>query len=221
MNDTLDFGLEVKALTDEGTFEGYASIFGNVDKGGDKVVPGAFVESLAEARRTGRKIKMLREHDPREPIGIWEDMAEDAKGLWGKGRLILDVPKARETHALLKAGAVDGLSIGYRTKDYEPDGNVRLLKKVDLWEVSIVTFPMNDRSKVTAVKADGAEDIIEKLRAGDRLTEREFETLVKGLGLTNSQAERAARVHLKGQGEPVEAVQSGDAFLRALLGQMA
>lgn len=221
MNDTLDFGLEVKALTDEGTFEGYASIFGNVDKGGDKVLPGAFVESLAEARRTGRKVKMLREHDPREPIGIWEDMAEDAKGLWGKGRLILDVPKARETHALLKAGAVDGLSIGYRTKDYEPDGNVRLLKKVDLWEVSIVTFPMNDRSKVTAVKADGAEDIIEKLRAGDRLTEREFETLVKGLGLTNSQAERAARVHLKGQGEPVEAVQSGDAFLRALLGQMA
>jgi HK97 family phage prohead protease len=221
MKHTMDFGLEVKNLTDEGTFEGYAATFGNVDNGGDKVLPGAFVESLAEARRTGRKIKMLREHDPREPIGVWEDMAEDARGLWGKGRLIMDVPKARETHVLLKAGALDGLSIGYRTKESEPDGPVRLLKKVDLWEVSIVTFPMNDRSKVTAVKADGAEDIIEKLRAGERLTEREFETLVKGLGLTNSQAERAARIHLKGQGEPAAAVQSGDAFLRALLGQMA
>jgi len=217
----MDFGLSIKSLTDEGAFEGYASIFNTVDNGGDKVVPGAFVESLAEGRRKGRRVKMLWDHNPREPIGVWDDMAEDAKGLWGKGRLILDVPKAREVHALLKGGAVDGLSIGYRTKESEPDGNVRLLKKVDLWEVSIVTFPMNDRTKVTAVKADGAEDIIEKLRAGDRLTEREFEALVKGLGLTNSQAERAARIHLKGQGDPADAVQSGDAYQRALLGLMA
>jgi hypothetical protein len=82
-------------------------------------------------------------------------------------------------------------------------------------------MPMNERAKLTSVKSEGLAEITEKLRAGDRLTEREFEALAKGLGLSNSQAERAARVHLKGPGEPVEAVQSGDAFLRALLGQMA
>ena len=217
----MDFGLEVKALDDAGTFEGYASIFGNVDSGGDKVMPGAFVEGLAESRRKGRTVKMLWQHDPDQPIGVWDDLAEDAKGLWGKGRLIMEVPKAREVHALAKAGAVGGLSIGYRTKEAAPEGNVRLLKKLDLFEVSMVTFPMNERAKLTAIKSEGLEDITEKLRAGDRLTEREFETLVKGLGLSNSQAERAARVHLKGPGEPVEAVQSGDDFMRALLGQMA
>jgi HK97 family phage prohead protease len=215
----MDFGLEVKSLDDGGTLEGYASTFGNVDNGGDKVMPGAFVEGLASARRYGRTVKMLWQHDPDQPIGVWEDMAEDAKGLWVKGRLVMEVPKAREAHALAKAGALGGLSIGYRVKEAAPEGNVRLLKKLDLFEVSMVTMPMNERAKLTAVKAD--EDILEKLRAGDRLTEREFETLVKGLGLSNSQAERAARIHLKGPGEPVEAVKSGDDFLRALLGQMA
>jgi HK97 family phage prohead protease len=217
----MDFGLEVKALDDAGTFEGYASTFGNVDNGGDKVMPGAFVEGLAAARRNGRTVKMLWQHDPDQPIGVWDDMAEDAKGLRVKGRLVLEVPKAREAHALAKAGALGGLSIGYRTVSAEPDGNYRKLTKLDLFEVSMVTMPMNERAKFTAIKADGLEPITEKLRAGDRLTEREFETLVKGLGLSNSQAERAARVHLKGPGEPAEAVQSGDAFLRALLGQMA
>ena len=217
----MDFGLEVKALDDSGTFEGYASTFGNVDNGGDKVMPGAFVEGLASARRGGRTVKMLWQHDPDQPIGVWDDMAEDAKGLRVRGRLVLEVPKAREAHALAKAGALGGLSIGYRTKEAAPEGNYRLLKKVDLFEVSMVTMPMNERAKFTAIKSEGLEDITEKLRAGDRLTEREFEMLVKGLGLSNSQAERAARVHLKGPGEPVEAVQSGDAFLRALLGHMA
>jgi uncharacterized protein len=217
----MDFSLEVKALDDAGTFEGYASVFGNVDNGGDKVLPGAFVEGLAYARRNGRTVKMLWQHDPDQPIGVWDDLAEDAKGLWGKGRLVMEVPKAREVHALMKAGAVGGLSIGYRTKEAAPEGNVRLLKKLDLFEISVVTMPMNERAKVLTIKADGLEEITEKLRAGDRLTEREFELMVKGLGLSNSQAERAARVHLKGQGEPVAAVQSGEAFMRALLGQMA
>lgn len=216
--ETKDFSLEIKELTDEGVIEGYASVFGNVDKGGDKVMPGAFVESLTKARQTGRSVKMLWQHDPSQPIGVWEDLAEDAKGLWGKGRLVMDVPKARETLALMKAGAISGLSIGYVTKSSEPDGNYRLLKSVDLYEVSPVTFPMNERAKLTSVKADGCEDIVEKLKAGDRLTEREFEHLVKGLGLSNSQAERAARVHLKGQGEPAKAASDVAGFLAALVG---
>lgn len=221
MMQTMDFGLEVKALDDAGSLEGYASVFGNVDAGGDVVVPGAFAEGLDQARRDGRTVKMLWNHDPDQPIGVWDDLTEDANGLLGKGRLVMEVPRAREVHALMKAGAIGGLSIGYRTRESERDGDQRLLKKVDLFEVSPVTFPMNDRARVTAIKADGLQEYIDKLKAGDRLTEREFEHLAKGLGLSNSQAERAARVHLKGQGEPAKAVQSGDAFLRALLGQMA
>lgn len=217
----MDFGLEVKALDDAGTFEGYAAVFGNVDNGGDKIAQGAFAEGLGAARNAGRSVKMLWNHDPSQPIGVWDDMIEDSQGLKVKGRLVMEVTRAREVYALMKANAVGGLSIGYRTRDAAPEGNVRLLKKLDLFEVSVVTMPMNNQSKVLHIKADGLEDITEKLRAGDRLTEREFETLVKGLGLSNSQAERAARVHLKGPGEPVEAVQSGDAFLRALLGQLA
>lgn len=213
---TLDCGLEIKSLTDEGVIEGYASIFSNVDQGGDKVMPGAFVESLAKARQSGRTVKMLWNHDPSQPIGIWEDLAEDGKGLRGRGRLVMEVPKAREAHALMKAGAIGGLSIGYRTIKAEPDGNVRLLKQVDLFEVSPVTFPMNDRAKISSVKSDGIEEIVEKLAAGDRLTEREFERMAKGLGLSNSQAERAARVHLKGQGEPAEAANDVADFLAAL-----
>jgi hypothetical protein len=98
------------------------------------------------------------------------------------------------------------------------EGEVRLLEKLDVWEISPVTFPMNERAKITLAKAEGCEDIMQKLRAGDRLTEREFETLVKGLGLTNSQAERAARIHLKGQGEPDKAAKDAVAFLTALRG---
>lgn len=213
-----DCGLEIKALSDDGVIEGYGSVFGNVDNGGDKVMPGAFIEGLAAGKRAGRTVKMLWNHDPSQPIGVWEDLAEDAKGLWGKGRLVLDVPKAREVHALMKAGAISGLSIGYRTKYSELEGNVRLLKAVDLYEISPVTFPMNERAKVTSVKSDGFDEVVEKLKAGDRLTEREFEVVAKGLGLSNSQAERAARIHLKGQGEPAAAASEAADFYRAILG---
>lgn len=214
-----DCGLEIKALSDDGVIEGYGSVFGNVDHGGDKVLPGAFIDGLAAGKRAGRTVKMLWNHDPSQPIGVWEDLAEDAKGLWGKGRLVMEVPKAREVHALMKAGAISGLSIGYRTKSSEPDGAVRLLKAVELYEISPVTFPMNERAKVTSVKADGLDAVVEKLKAGDRLTEREFEVVAKGLGLSNSQAERAARIHLKGQGEPAKAASEAQEFFRAMLGQ--
>lgn len=215
---TLDCGLEIKSLSDEGVVEGYASIFNNVDHGGDKVMPGAFVDSLSKARQGGRTVKMLWNHDPSQPIGVWEDLAEDGKGLRGTGRLVMEVPKAREVHALMKAGAVGGLSIGYRTINSEPEGNVRLLKQVELFEISPVTFPMNDRAKISSVKAEGIDEIVEKLAAGDRLTEREFERLVKVLGLSNSQAERAVRVHLKGQGEPDEAADEAARFWAAMRG---
>ena len=216
--ETKAFGFEVKEITDEGVVEGYASIFGNVDQGGDKVAPGAFAESLTRARQEGRKVKMLWQHDPDRPIGVWDDLVEDGKGLRVRGTLVLEVERAREALALMKAGAMGGLSIGYRTLFSEPDGNVRVLRKLDLYEVSPVTFPMNRAAKITAVKGEGFDEIVDKLRAGDRLTEREFEQMVKGLGLSNSQAERAARVHLKGQGEPAKAATEALEFLRAMKG---
>lgn len=216
--ENLSCSLEVKSLSDEGTFEGYGAIFNNVDFGGDKVAPGAFAQSLADHRRKGTKVKMLWQHDQSQPIGVWDDLAEDGKGLWGKGRLVMDVARAREAHSLMKAGALDGLSIGYEVVEKSLDANIRILSKVNLHEVSPVTFPMNERARLGNVKSDAFIDaeILEKLKAGDRLTEREFEKMVKGLGLTNSQAERTARVHLKGQGEPVAAADSLD-FLSALL----
>ncbi|MDE4596728.1 HK97 family phage prohead protease [Sinorhizobium meliloti] len=142
---TKDFSLQLKNLTEEGTFEGYGSIFGNVDAYGEKVVPGAFVESLAKHRREGTNVLMLWQHDPDNPIGVWEDLAEDAKGLYGRGRLILEIQKAREVRALMLQKAIGGLSIGYREVETEPDGNVRLLKKLELYEISPVAFPANRR----------------------------------------------------------------------------
>ncbi|WCK24147.1 HK97 family phage prohead protease [Agrobacterium pusense] len=127
---TKDFALQVKDLSEDGTFEGYGSIFGNIDSYGEKVMPGAFVESLAKHKREGSNVLMLWNHDAHQPIGVWEDLAEDAKGLWGKGRFLLDIQRAREVHTLAKNKAIGGLSIGYREEDTDQDGAVRLLKKL-------------------------------------------------------------------------------------------
>jgi HK97 family phage prohead protease len=132
--------------------EGYASLFGEIDQARDMVMPGAFTQTLKQ--RGLRKIPMLFQHDPSEPVGVWLEMKEDLRGLWARGRLIPDVTRARELLALLQAGAVDGLSIGYRTQrgQIEPKTRVRKLYQVDLWEVSIVTFPLLNGARVSAVK---------------------------------------------------------------------
>lgn len=130
---------------------GYASLFGRVDQGGDSVLSGAYAASLAAAGKAGRKIKMLWQHDPAAPIGVWDEIREDATGLWVKGRLLTEVAKGREAAALLAAGAIEGLSIGYRTVRAERDAKgVRRLAEVDLWEVSLVTFPMQAEARVQA-----------------------------------------------------------------------
>lgn len=141
--------LDVEAVTEEGTFTGYASRFNVVDDGGDLVRPGAYAKSLAG----GKSIKMLWQHDPNQPIGIWTSVTEDEKGLRVEGKLALATAKGREVYELMKMGAIEGLSIGYRTKDAERVDGVRHLKEVDLWEISIVTFPMEAGSGVDAVKA--------------------------------------------------------------------
>lgn len=144
--------LDVKAVADDGTFTGYASVFGVKDQGRDIVMKGAFTKSLKSY--PARKVKLLYQHDPSDPIGVWTSFEEDDRGLKATGRIILETARGREVHALMKAGAVDGLSIGFRTVRDEMDRKqgARLLHEVELREVSIVTFPMNEDATVTAVK---------------------------------------------------------------------
>ena len=136
----------------DGTVEGYASLFGEIDQARDMVMRGAFAETLR--LRGVRRIPMLFQHDPSEPIGVWLELREDHRGLYARGRLIPEVVRARELHALLKAGAIDGLSIGFRTVKgrIDPKTRVRSLLAVDLWEISIVTFPLLAGARVRAVK---------------------------------------------------------------------
>jgi HK97 family phage prohead protease len=140
------------ALSPDGAIEGYASLFGEVDQARDMVMPGAFTQTLKQ--RGLRKIPMLFQHDPSEPVGVWLELREDFRGLKARGRLIPDVARARELLSLLKAGAIDGLSIGYRTVrgQIDPKTRVRRLYQVDLWEISIVTFPLLNGARVSAVK---------------------------------------------------------------------
>lgn len=214
--------LDIKSLEEKGQFEGYASTFGGEpDSYGDIIAPGAFSDSLAHHASRGTMPKMFWQHDPREPVGKWTAAAEDGKGLLVTGQLNMGVQRAREAYELLKAGDIDGLSIGYRIRGHEVDEErgTWTLTKLDLHEVSIVSIGANENATIAAVKSERrAIEISEKLRAGVRPTERELDAWFKwALDCSNSQAERAVRILLKGQGEPDEAA-DGDAFLRALMG---
>lgn len=174
----------------DGTFTGYASLFGKEDLGRDIVLPGAFAESLAQRGPGG--VKLLFQHDPGEPIGIWLDIREDARGLFVKGRLMPEVARAREVLSLMRVGALDGLSIGFRTIKGHTDRatGVRRIEKVDLWEISVVTFPMLPEARVSAVKR--------MARPGRAPTAREFERrLTRDAGLTRSQARALMRSGFK------------------------
>jgi HK97 family phage prohead protease len=142
------------ALGDGAEIAGYASLFGAADQGGDVVQRGAYGGSLARLREARSGVKMLWQHDPTRPIGVWDEVREDERGLHVKGRLLLEVQAAREAHVLLQAGAIDGLSIGYRTLRAEKAGGRRLLHEIELWEVSLVTFPMLPEARVQADPSD-------------------------------------------------------------------
>lgn len=216
---TKDFSLQVKDLSEDGTFEGYGSIFGNVDSYGEKVLPGAFVESLARHKREGTAVLMLWAHNPDEPIGVWEDLAEDAKGLWGKGRIIQSVQRGKEVYELLKAKAVRGLSIGYREVEADQENGIRLLKKLDLWEISCVSFPANRRARVEAVKSERMDEFARRLRDGEPMPVKEFEDILREAGVPKSMAvaiashgyAKAIRSESEGEANPAT-----DAAIKAL-----
>lgn len=144
--------LEIKRLDDR-EFEGHGSVFGNVDLGGDIVLPGAFKRSLKQYQDKGDLPLMFWMHDPTRVAGKWTEMNEDENGLRVKG-VLADTPLGNEIRTLLQMDAVKGLSIGYRTldDDYDKDGN-RLLKELELWEVSVVSLPMNPLAQVAHAKS--------------------------------------------------------------------
>lgn len=178
-----DFSLEVKALKSGGLFSGHASLFDEVDSYDEKVARGAFTDTLAEYAAKGRALPVLWQHRTDEPIGVYERVEEDAKGLFVEGRLLVDeVERAREAYSLLKAKAVSGLSIGFYTREssYDEKEHVRTLTKLDLVEISIVTVPALDSARISDVK--------QKLANGELPTIRELETSLRDLGFSKSQA---------------------------------
>lgn len=175
----------------EGVIEGYGAVFGNKDNGGDIVAKGAFSESLA----SGRKVKMLSQHDPYSVIGVWDEMSEDDNGLRVKGRILQTIQAGKEAYELVKAGAIDGLSMGYRTVKAGAMNGARVIEKADLWEVSLVTFPMNEMARIDAVKA--AE-----------MSQREIErVLTQDAGLSRS----VARQLMAGGYEAIKSMQDAGA----------
>lgn len=164
----LDFGFEVKAVNEDGTIEGYGSVFGVKDSYADVIQKGAFDKSIKAHKEQKSMPALLWQHDAAQPIGVWTEMSEDSNGLKLKGKLAMDTVKGKEAHALLKMGALNGLSIGFMTKQaqYDEKTEIRTLTEVEIWETSIVTFPANTKARVTHVKS---ADEMQTLKDAERI----------------------------------------------------
>ncbi len=159
MHDFLTGNFEFKSLpNDTGVFEGYGSVYGNRDVGGDVMEPEALNDSIADWQQKGRWPALLWNHNPNEPLGVYKDMAPDTKGLHVRGKLSLEVQRAREIHELSKVGAVDGLSVGFVTEEKVFKGNTRHIQRAQLWEVSMVPIGMNLEARITSVKSIFGEE---------------------------------------------------------------
>lgn len=169
--------LTLQGVSGDGVFSGYASLFGEVDLGKDAIAPGAFVHSLEKRGPSG--VRMLFQHDPAEPIGRWRTIREDQRGLYVEGVLSPGVARAREVLNLMKSGALDGLSIGFQTvrSKTERGSGVRRILEADLWEISIVTFPMLPSARVSNVKnarwfRDRETELVRLMRRATRMMKR-------------------------------------------------
>lgn len=209
-------GLDIKAFGDDGVIEGYASTFNVIDSCGEMVAPGAFKASIAGLQKAKRGLKMLWQHDSHQPIGIWDSLEEDAKGLRVVGRLLKDtVAKAAEAYALIKEGALDELSIGYRELESAPHPDQRgvtILKKLDLREVSPVTFgALGQAARIDTVKS--------LLAGGEAPSVRQFEEHLRDAGFSKSAAAAmasACKPYLRG--EPEAKADDALEFLKRLRG---
>lgn len=203
--------LDVKAVGEDGTIEGYGSIFGNVDSYGEVVMPGAFEKCLAALAKSAKPLKMLWQHDSDRPIGLWDEFSEDRKGLRVKGRLLTDVSaQAAEAYGLIKAGVVDALSIGYQVRKQGAHPTIRnaiALIELDLREVSPVTFGANDKARIDSVK--------HLLAAGEVPTVRQFEELLREAGFSRTLATAiAAKAAPCLQGDPASGANRADFLTR-------
>lgn len=182
-----DFDLQVKEISEEGEFSGYASVYDVIDSYREVVAPGAFAASLRKWAEKGRLPPALWQHNTREPVGPFTKMVEDQKGLYVEGRLLVnDVQRAREARALMQAKAIGGMSIGFDVMLEEWDSKNKLLtlKEIDLWEVSIVTFPANEAAQVEAVKS-----MMAGIRDSGKLpTLKEFEGFLREAGFSRTEA---------------------------------
>ena len=175
----LDCRFEVKAVGDDGVIEGYGSVFDVRDSYSDIVVKGAFAASIKSHRENKSMPAMLWQHDTSTILGVWTEMSEDSNGLKLKGKLAMDTVKGKEAHALLKMGALNGLSIGFMSKQaqYDEKTEIRTLTEVEIWETSIVTFPANTKARVTHVKS-----------ADDLATPKDAERILRDSGFSKADA---------------------------------
>jgi HK97 family phage prohead protease len=201
----LDFALDTKAVNDDGYIEGLAVGYGNLDRGGDIVLPGAI-------RMAGKTLPMLMYHDQKRPAGVWTEFTETADGLLAKGRFSMSTRNGKEAHGLVKDGALGGLSMGYQALKHRIVGKARHLAEVALHEVSLVTIPMNEKTLVTSVK-----DILD---GGQLPSVREFEDFLRDAGGFSKSLATAiaakATPHLRG--EPEAKADDVLAFLNSLRG---
>ena len=209
-----DVGFEIKAVNADGTVEGYGSVFGVRDNYDDVIAKGAFIQSLKDHKAAGTMPAMLWQHDADKPIGIWTEMVEDEKGLRIKGQLAMETVKGKEAHALLKMGAINGLSIGFMSKQwaYDRETEVRTLTEIDLWEVSLVTFPANEKARVTNVKS-----------AEEMATPKDAEKALRDAGFSKSDATafvsrvmRMGEVRSDSANSTAVAMKAADRLLRSL-----
>ena len=209
-----DVGFEIKAVNADGTVEGYGSVFGVRDNYDDVIAKGAFVKSLKDHKAAGTMPAMLWQHDADKPIGVWTEMVEDEKGLRIKGQLAMETVKGKEAHALLKMGALNGLSIGFMSKEwaYDRDTEVRTLTAIDLWEVSLVTFPANEKARVTNVKS-----------ADELQAPKDAEKVLRDAGFSKSDATafvsrvmRMGEVRSDSANSTAVAMKAADRLLRSL-----
>lgn len=183
---------ELKAINDDGVFEGYGSVWGVEDWYSDVVTKGAFAKSLAAHKLKGTMPAMLWQHDERNVIGVYEEMQEDDYGLYLRGRLLKDdVATAREAYALMKAKAITGLSVGIRitVDEYDRTNDIRTIKEAELWEVSLVTWPANDLARVESIKGiKDVTDLERYLREAGSLSRKEARDVVHAVKSSMRQA---------------------------------
>lgn len=182
-----DFHFEIKAVNPDGFFSGYGSVFGVVDSYQEVVAAGAFTASLAARAAKGRKLPILWQHRSDQPLGVYDVAKEDGIGLYLEGRLLIgEVVQAKEAHALMKVGALTGLSIGYyvRADSWDEKTRIRTLNQLDLEETSLVTFPANDAARIDSVKS--------RVARGDDLSQTDFEHLLRDSGFSPADAKSIA-----------------------------